>query len=71
MPDSEEIPMRNVSGKQYLSFLLRLSRSEQQSGWRATLHDPLTGEQIAFPTITKLFSFLRQKTATEPKELEE
>ncbi len=45
---------------QYLTFLLHLWRngSAQQSGWQASLQDPLTGRRYGFATLEELFAFL-------------
>ena len=45
----------------YLSYLVRLWRSDATTVWRATLQDPHTGEHFRFETIEGLFVFLRNR----------
>lgn len=57
----------------YLSYMLRLWRTN--SHWRASLTDPLTGEQIGFATMEKLIVFLHRQMGIDrddqPKECAE
>lgn len=59
---------REASGRAgYLSYLLRLWRvDEAQAGWRASLHDPRTGERLGFASLDDLVVYLRQETDVEP-----
>ncbi len=55
-----------MTGEQgrYRSYLLRLWRvqSQDQSLWRASLEDALTGERRGFAALDDLFAYLRQQT---------
>jgi hypothetical protein len=47
------------NSKQYRSYLLRLWRADTlDSGWRASLEDPRSGERIGFPCLEQLFAYL-------------
>ena len=49
----------------YHSYLLRLWREgEDKMGWRASLHDPRTGERLGFASLDELFGYLRKETGT-------
>jgi hypothetical protein len=46
----------------YLSYLLRLWwEGEEEAGWRASLHDPHSGERLGFASVEELFGFLRRQ----------
>lgn len=51
------------SGKDYLSFLLRLWRSEpgKNAEWRASLQDTRTGQRIGFPSLDEMIVYLKGK----------
>jgi hypothetical protein len=53
--------------KRYRSYLLRLWQIDAQgeSGWRASLEDPHTGEQLGFGNLERLFAFLIDQTSGE------
>lgn len=54
----------NTKGKRaaYASYLLRLWREgEAAEGWRASLHDPHTGERLGFAGLDELFGFLQEQ----------
>jgi hypothetical protein len=42
----------------YHSFLLRVWRESEQSAWRASLENVMTGERRSFPTLAGLYAFL-------------
>jgi hypothetical protein len=47
----------------YLSYMLRLWRvdnGDQETVWRASLQDSLTGQQVGFASLEELFAFLRR-----------
>lgn len=48
----------------YLSYLLRLWRTDDQSQpiWRASLESPGTGERLSFADLHGLFKFLENQT---------
>jgi hypothetical protein len=50
--------------RDYLSYLLRLWRSgkDRDSGWRASLESPTTGERQGFASLEALFAFLEAQT---------
>ena len=48
----------------YRAYLLRLWRAE--GGWRASLVDPHTSQQQAFPRLEDLFEFLTSTTRDPP-----
>jgi hypothetical protein len=50
----------------YRAYLLRLWRAG--GGWRASLMDPHTSEQLAFAGLEALFAFL-SRTTQDPPEL--
>ena len=51
----------------YFSYLLRLWRGgEEREGWRASLHDPHTGERVGFASLDELFEYLQKQTGTPP-----
>ena len=45
----------------YLSYLVRLWRSDDASPWRASLEDARTHEHHAFSEADQLFAFLREQ----------
>jgi hypothetical protein len=47
----------------YRSYLLRLwqANGSGASGWRASLEDPRTGEQVGFANLEQLFAFLMEQ----------
>jgi hypothetical protein len=50
----------------YMSYLLRLWREGGESvGWRASLHDPRTGERMGFASVDELFGYLQRQMGTE------
>lgn len=52
----------------YLSYLLRLWRSDETAPWRASLEDARTHEQHAFAETERLFVFLcEQMHITDPE----
>jgi len=48
----------------YRAYLLRLWRAD--GGWRASLIDPHTGQQQAFPRLEALFAFVTGLTQDPP-----
>jgi hypothetical protein len=51
----------------YFSYLLRLWREGTGGGeWRASLHDPHTGERAGFGDLDELFAFLQRQIQTMP-----
>jgi len=48
----------------YLSYLLRLWRvsDDDKPVWRASLHDPQTGQRTGFAGLEALFDYLQQQT---------
>ena len=48
----------------YRAYLMRLWRAE--GGWRASLIDPHTGQQQAFPRLEALFAFVTDLTQDPP-----
>jgi len=51
----------------YYSYLLRLWREgEGGRGWRASLHDPHTGQRVGFGSLEELFSFLKGQVGFLP-----
>jgi hypothetical protein len=64
MDDAPSEPGRPGS---YFSYLLRLWREgDEGTGWRASLHDPHTGERMGFASLDELFEHLRKQTGTPP-----
>jgi hypothetical protein len=56
----------------YLSYLVRLWRSDAAAPWRASLEDARTHEHYAFPETDQLFAFLREQMRTaSPSDEEE
>jgi hypothetical protein len=55
----------------YLSYLLRLWRSDETTPWHASVEDARTHEQHAFPEIDQLFAFLREQMHAAPTPEEE
>jgi hypothetical protein len=53
--------MKNTAD--YQSFLLRVWREDNLSGWRALIEDPHTGQSIGFSSMKLLFEFLEQRTS--------
>lgn len=51
---SKELP-----GKKYMAFLLRLWRENETTPWRATLENPHTGVRQGFSDPKSLFTFLQ------------
>ena len=47
----------------YLSYLLRMWRtgSEEEAVWLASLTNPFTGEQLGFPSLQELLTFLQSQ----------
>jgi len=54
----------------YLSYLLRLWRSDDTAPWRASLEDARTHEQHTFAETDRLFDFLCEQMLTAPEETE-
>lgn len=52
----------------YLSYLLRLWRSDENASWRASLEDARTHEQHAFAETDRLFAFLCEQLQTADPE---
>jgi hypothetical protein len=55
----------------YLSFLLRLwhvNADDDETAWRASLQEGLTGERMSFAGLEELFAFLRRQTGVAPDE---
>lgn len=52
----------------YLSYLLRLWRSDEAAPWRASLEDARTHEQHAFAETDRLFAFLCEQMLASPEE---
>lgn len=52
----------------YLSYLLRLWRTEESNPWRASLEDSRTGERVGFGSLEGLFAFLREETEPAAQE---
>jgi hypothetical protein len=54
----------------YLSYLVRLWRSDDASPWRASLEDARTHERHAFSEADQLLAFLQEQmqTASSPEE---
>ena len=51
----------------YFSYLLRLWREgEGGVGWRASLHNPHTGERLGFGSVDDLFRYLLRQIGTAP-----
>jgi hypothetical protein len=49
----------------YYSYLLRLWREGGEAvGWRASLHDPRTGERTGFGSVDELFGYLQRQMGT-------
>jgi hypothetical protein len=58
----DNIPREAGGRAGYLSYLLRLWRADEaQAGWRASLHDPRTGERLGFATLDDLVEYLRHQ----------
>ncbi|CAG0937565.1 hypothetical protein TFLX_06506 [Thermoflexales bacterium] len=55
----------------YLSYLLRLWRSDDTAPWRASLEDARTHEHLTFPETDQLFAFLREQMQAGPSSEEE
>ena len=57
-----------------ITYLLRLWRagSAEESGWRAMVEDPRSGERQVFADLSALFAFLewktRKRTIPEPRQ---
>jgi hypothetical protein len=49
----------------YRAYLLRLWRTPE-SGWRATLEDPHSGERSAFASLAELLAHLEQAPVNRP-----
>jgi hypothetical protein len=39
---------------------------EEGAGWRASLHDPHTGERVGFASVEEMFDFLQRRMGTLP-----
>jgi hypothetical protein len=50
----------------YLSYLVRLWRSDDAAPWRASLEDARTHEHHAFSEADQLFAFLREQMQAIP-----
>lgn len=51
----------------YYSYLLRLWQEGAEGlAWRASLHDPHSGERVGFGSVDELFGFLLRQIGTEP-----
>jgi hypothetical protein len=64
MDDAPAGPRRESD---YFSYLLRLWWvGEEGAGWRASLHDPHTGERVGFASVEEMFDFLQRRMGTLP-----
>ncbi len=54
----------------YLSYLLRLWRSDEHTPWRASLEDARTHEQFAFAETDRLFAFLCEQMQADANHAE-
>jgi hypothetical protein len=52
----------------YLSYLLRLWRSDEHAPWRASLEEARTHEQHTFAEPDRLFAFLCEQMLAAPEE---
>jgi hypothetical protein len=46
----------------YLSYLIRLWRTDALNTWKASLEDPVSGRRVGFGDLPSLFAFLRRQT---------
>ncbi len=49
----------------YLAYLLRLWRENENAPWRASLENPSTGERTSFASLDRLVSYLKVQTDGE------
>ena len=64
----EDVPREAGGPSDYYSYLLRLWRvGEEGVGWRASLHNPRTGERVGFGSVDELFGFLQRQIGTAPE----
>ena len=54
----------------YLSYLVRLWRSDATAPWHASLEDARTHEHHAFPESEQLFAFLREQMQADAQHEE-
>ncbi|MCI0581051.1 MAG: hypothetical protein L0332_29655 [Chloroflexi bacterium] len=52
----------------YQSYILRLWRDGLVAGWRATLEDVHSQQQLSFASVELLVTFLLERTLAEPDE---
>lgn len=52
----------------YISYLLRMWRTDPKNPWRASLEHPQTGKRVGFGSLEKLFAFLREETGPAAQE---
>jgi len=48
--------------REYMAYLLRLWRENDNSPWRALLENPNTKERFGFANLNELIEFLEDKT---------
>jgi hypothetical protein len=51
----------------YFSYLLRLwlAGDGDQTQWRTSLDDPVTGERVGFGSLEEMFAYLKKKTLAD------
>jgi hypothetical protein len=45
----------------YITYLLRLWRADETESWRASLHDPHSGDKHNFASLDQMVEFLRMQ----------
>jgi hypothetical protein len=55
----------------YQAYLLRLSRSQEQTDWRATLENAHTGECLHFPNEREMLRYLLKVLTVEPPAVQD
>ncbi len=58
--------MLNPRSSDYQSYLLRLWKDGERTGWRASLQSTATGERHIFADIASLLTFLQAYAEDEP-----
>lgn len=58
--------MEGPKESRYLSYLLRMWQEQPDAPWRATLHNPHTGDQRHFATLGHLFAYLQEEVGGRP-----
>ena len=53
-----DVEHKTLSPPTYITYLLRMQRSDETAPWRVSLHDPHTGDKHYFASLGQMMDFL-------------